>query len=272
MLDFQGGRITLIRSTLANMLIYFMSMLSMPRKVRLRLERIQREFLWEGGALERKIHLVKWELVCLEKDNGGLGVKSLSILNKALLCKWSWRFAMEREAFWNQVIRENMGGARGMEFKGSKGETHGVGLWKTLRKEWEVVKSRLVFVVGNGKRIKFWKDIWCGDEPLCVSFPSLFALAVSKDAWVKDVWRCNEGVGSWSPLFSRPFNDWELEENSLGAALLNVRGAVGLPATVKETLSGWNGSFCGEEEEGCLESKSFVPFLDGLEDKEQSCF
>ena len=100
-----------------------------------------------------------------------------------------------------------------MEFKGSKGGwAHGVGLWKTLRKEWEVVKSRLFFVVGNGKRIKFWIDIWCGDESLCVSFPSLFALAVSKDAWVKDVWRCNEGGGSWSPLFSRPFNDWELEE------------------------------------------------------------
>ena len=100
-----------------------------------------------------------------------------------------------------------------MEFKGSKGGwAHGVGLWKTLRKEWEVVKSRLCFVVGNGKMIKFWKDIWCGDEPFCVSFPSLFALAVSKDAWVKDVWRCNEGEGSWSPLFSRPLNDWELDE------------------------------------------------------------
>ena len=85
----KGGRITLIRSTLASMPIYFMSMLSMPRKVRLRFERIHRDFLWGGGALERKLHLVRWDLVCLEKCNGGLGVKSLSILNKALLCKWS---------------------------------------------------------------------------------------------------------------------------------------------------------------------------------------
>ena len=55
-----------------------------------------------------------------------------------------------------------------------------MGLWKTLRKEWEVVRSRLFFVVGNGQRVKFWKDIWCRDEPLCVSFPSLFALTVSR--------------------------------------------------------------------------------------------
>ncbi|RVX06966.1 putative ribonuclease H protein [Vitis vinifera] len=301
----KGGRITLIRSTLANMPIYFMSMLSMPRKVRLRLERIQREFLWGGGALERKIHLVKWELVCLEKDNGGLGVKSLSILNKALLCKWSWRFAMEREAFWNQVIRGKYGEEQGgWSSKEARGETHGVGLWKTLRKEWEVVKSRLVFV----------------------------------DAWVKDVWRCNEGGGSWSPLFSRPFNDWELEESlykslvsghpisfpssaiwkvtvqlkvsffgwvaTWGKALtldqLQRRGwALAnrcylcqkheesidhillhcekvrtlwvllysmfgvqwvLPATVKETLSGWNGSFVGKKRKGVWKASPLCLF------------
>ena len=52
--------------------------------------------------------------------------------------------------------------------------------------------------------------VW--DEPLCISFPSLFALAVFKDAWVKDVWRCNEGGGSWTLLFSILFNDWEVDE------------------------------------------------------------
>ena len=90
------GRITLIQSTLASMPIYYMSMFSMPRKVRLRLEQIQRDFLWAGGVLEKKPHLVLWSLVCLEKSNWGLGVKCLSILNKALLCKWNWRFAIER--------------------------------------------------------------------------------------------------------------------------------------------------------------------------------
>ena len=91
-------------------------------------------------------------------------------------------------------------------------ESYGARVWKAIINEWEGIRSRSRFLVGNGRRIKFWKDIWCGDEPLCVSFPSLYALAVFKDAWVKDVWRCNEGGGSWSPLFSRPFNDWELDE------------------------------------------------------------
>ena len=52
--------------------------------------------------------------MCLSKKKGGLGVKCLSILNKALLAKWNWCFANEREALWNQVIRGKYGEDRGV--------------------------------------------------------------------------------------------------------------------------------------------------------------
>ena len=97
---FQKEGLTLIRSTLSNMPIYFMSLFYLPRKVRLRLEKIQRDFLWGGGALVQKPHLVRWNLVCLDKRKGGLGVRNLALMNIALLSKWNWRFANERDAFW----------------------------------------------------------------------------------------------------------------------------------------------------------------------------
>ena len=84
----KGGRITLVRSTLSNLPIYFMSIFQLPRVVRIRLEQIQRDFLWGGGALEQKSHLVSWPIVCLDKRRGGLGVKSLKAFNRALLGKW----------------------------------------------------------------------------------------------------------------------------------------------------------------------------------------
>ena len=61
----------------------------MPRQVRLRLEKIQRDFLWSGGALVQKQHLVRWNMVFLEKRKGGLGVRNLSLMNIALLSKWN---------------------------------------------------------------------------------------------------------------------------------------------------------------------------------------
>ena len=54
-------------------------------------------------------------------------------------------------------------------------------------------------------------DKWCGDEPLCESFSSLFSISLSKEAWVSDVWNLDGDGGGWTPLFSRVFNDWEVE-------------------------------------------------------------
>ena len=64
----KGERITLIRSTLSSLPIYFLSLFKMPKIVCSRLEKIQRDFLWGGGNLERKPHLVNWKTVCLEKS------------------------------------------------------------------------------------------------------------------------------------------------------------------------------------------------------------
>ena len=80
-----------------------MSLFPIPIVVQGRIERMQRDFLWGGGALERRPHLVKWKVVCLDKKKRGL-IKNLSFFNKALLGKWSWRYMNEREALWNQII------------------------------------------------------------------------------------------------------------------------------------------------------------------------
>ena len=42
--------------------------------------------------------------------------------------------------------------------------------------------------MGDGRRVRFWKDRWCGDDTLSISFLSLFLLAVFKEEWVVKVW------------------------------------------------------------------------------------
>jgi hypothetical protein len=38
----------------------------------------------------------------------------------------------------------------------------GVGLWKFIRKGWENFSKFLRYEVGDGSRIRFWHDLWCG--------------------------------------------------------------------------------------------------------------
>ena len=47
---------------------------------------------------------------------------------------------------------------------------------------------------------------------LCDSFPSLYALAVHKEALLADLWDSSREEGGWIPRFIRSFNDWELDE------------------------------------------------------------
>ncbi|RVX21349.1 putative mitochondrial protein [Vitis vinifera] len=53
----KGGRLTLLKSTLSSLPTYFLSLFVIPKRVCARLKKIQRDFLWGGGALENKPHL-----------------------------------------------------------------------------------------------------------------------------------------------------------------------------------------------------------------------
>ncbi|RVW75355.1 hypothetical protein CK203_052945 [Vitis vinifera] len=156
----------------------------MPKIVAKRFEKLQRDFLWGRGSLERKVHLINWEVVCIQKEKGGLGIQKIDLLNKALLGKWIWRFAFERKIL-EKVIGVKYGqegfGWRTNEARG----TFGVGVWKEILKE------------AN----------WCWNN---IEF-KLFALAVHRNAMVNEVWDSSLGQGGWNLRFSRDFNDWELD-------------------------------------------------------------
>ena len=91
-------------------------------------------------------------------------------------------------------------------------EGYGVGLWKAIRNGWKEFNNRVGFRAGNRRRVRFWKDRWCGEDPLAVAFPELFSISIDREAWVNQMWEQVREGGCWNPLFTRQINDWKLGE------------------------------------------------------------
>ena len=96
---------TLINAVLKAIPIYFFSFFRVPSKIIVKLEAIQRRFLWGGGSEHRKIAWVNWKTVCQPKDKGGLGIKDIKIFNSALMAKWHWDLFHKQEELWAKVIK-----------------------------------------------------------------------------------------------------------------------------------------------------------------------
>ena len=47
-------------------------------------------------------------------------------------------------------------------------------------KEGSLMQNKVVFSVGDGRKVKFWKDNWCGNFALCNSFPLCMHLRLTK--------------------------------------------------------------------------------------------
>ncbi|RVW95820.1 Glycogen phosphorylase 1 [Vitis vinifera] len=120
-----------------------------------------------------KNHLVKWEAVCADKEKGGLGLRKITLLNKALLGKWIWRFTCAKEEFWKKVLEAKYGKEEfGWRTRKANGAV-GVGVWKEILKESTWCWENMGFKVGKGNRIRFWTDLWCGNNVLSQDFPNL---------------------------------------------------------------------------------------------------
>ena len=116
-----------------------------------------------------------------------------------------------------------------------------MGVWKAIKNGWENFRSHSRFIVGDGTRVKFWKDLWCENQSLEEAFPFLFNLSVNKEGWVAEAWEENEVGGSWGLRFTRHLNDWEVGEvESLLSKLhpLTIRRGVNDSLRWKENKNG----------------------------------
>lgn len=93
-----AGHLTLMLSILAALPNYTMQTSAIPKGFCDELDKLIRQFLWGCESDNPKIHLVKWETVCNNKLDGGIGLKPTYAINQAFFVKLGWHLLTNPEA------------------------------------------------------------------------------------------------------------------------------------------------------------------------------
>ncbi|WMV32542.1 hypothetical protein MTR67_025927 [Solanum verrucosum] len=87
-----GGEIVLINSVLQSIPIYLLSVSNSPKCVIHDIHRMFAKFMWNFKEEGRSTHWIAWKDICVPKEEGGLGLRSLFDTSKALFAKLWWNF------------------------------------------------------------------------------------------------------------------------------------------------------------------------------------
>ena len=130
--------------------------------------------------------------------------------NLALLQKWHWRLVNQPNQLWVKLIKSIHGLEAGYDGNGCYMQ----GLWADIVGSSNYLHSRnlipkdvLKCTIGSRSTIRFWKDLWIGDEPLKVRYNRLFRLDLNEDCLLSD--RLIDGDWSWQ--WRRPISSGRTE-------------------------------------------------------------
>nr|GEV30093.1 fasciclin-like arabinogalactan protein 2 [Tanacetum cinerariifolium] len=172
-----GSRLTLLKSVLGSIPIYYLSFFKAPLKVIKYIESLRSRFFWGFKDDDHGISWVKWDYVLASHEFVG------------------------KRCLWRKVICNFYGGEGG--FSSSPTSLNGHDVWcdivkvisNTERNDFSF-KNSFTLTVSNGLSTSFWKDAWWHDgSRLMDTFPRLFALESFRDCKVSDRW--NLFNGSW---------------------------------------------------------------------------
>ncbi|GJU81314.1 RNA-directed DNA polymerase, eukaryota [Tanacetum coccineum] len=130
-----GGRLTLIKSVLSSLPLYYMSSFKVPKGVLSKMESIRRNFFNGVENAKKKMSLIGWNKNLASKKNRAIyGIRG-ALDNSS---------SYSRRSPWLDIVNE----VRKLASKGID--------------PLSLVKKK----VGNGEATSFWNDVWLGDFPL----------------------------------------------------------------------------------------------------------
>jgi hypothetical protein len=124
--------------------------------------------IWSDEESSRKIYFANWPSICMLKSYGGMGIPNLQDLNLFLLGSWLKRYIQAEGTLWKKVIDAKYETKRPNIL--CCNDPHPSIFWKGVMWATQAVRFGYKWIIGNGRSVKFWEDVWFGNSPLSVQY------------------------------------------------------------------------------------------------------
>ncbi|KAF1894368.1 hypothetical protein Lal_00027127 [Lupinus albus] len=152
------GRVELVKSIIHKMLVYSFHIYHWHVSLLNQIVKGIRNFLWYGDIGKKKLVTVSWGKVCPSMQSGGLGLKSMKMLNKPALLKLDWDMRSSNQD-WVKIYRTRFTASSCYPTRYFKSL-----IWSGIRYNRSIGNMNSIWLVGNGLQINFWKDNLLGDS------------------------------------------------------------------------------------------------------------
>lgn len=173
-----GGRALLIQSVLLSMQTYWCSLFILPQKIIKEIEAMLRAFLWSGIHLKKIGAKVSWLEVCSPKAEGGLGLKSLQVWNRATMLRHLWALCKKEDTLWVKWVHSYM--IRDQNIWATKVPQDCSWTVRKLLKLRRVGQPFVKHIIGDGCNTFIWFDNWQPKAP-CTNFLTIAQLLPWED-------------------------------------------------------------------------------------------
>lgn len=158
MLSFQG-RIILLKHVIASYAIHTMAVYRWPRRIISQCETAIKNFLWTGDAEVRKSLVVSFDRICSPYEEGGLGLRRMAVVNRAMLMKLWWNIRHSNKT-WAQFLRAKYLKVNGdlIDYKLKSS------IFPGIRWVYSEVEKNTKCVIGDGRNTSMFFDNWCASS------------------------------------------------------------------------------------------------------------
>jgi hypothetical protein len=129
-----------------------MSFFPLPKGVLKKLDYFRSRFFYQGNENKRKYRLAKWDIMWQPKDQGGLSILELNMMNIALLSKWIYKL-LTSDGMWQQLLSNKYVGSKPLsQVVWKLGDSH---FWSGLMKVKPSFFPLWLLLLKDGSQVRF---------------------------------------------------------------------------------------------------------------------